>query len=234
MKRVRELARVAACVVFACVFASADPAQARPPSAMSLSFAPFHGPGGRECAETLSGAASELGYDVRPYRGRSVPVSGSFGRLRRFLTGVDSPVVIHGFVRPEKLVLEAYRVKSRQLVGLVGMRTAGRCHMTPRGHALLDKWLSSIGFRRKGQEPLALGSRAGPVRSWSTTVPTPRLRDSGRGRARPRTRSPQSRAVAARLGRPQNFTKAWCRSMAIRLRSVAAGVFPCEEPGVGY
>lgn len=121
----------------------------------SAEVARFHGEGGEACAERVGAVLRSLtGTAVRLREG--LPTRGGFSAVDEALRSVSAEIVIHGFVRGDSLVLEAYARTQRRLIGVNKIRTAGRCGLTPRGKSALERWWSVLASRARGREPFAL------------------------------------------------------------------------------
>ncbi|MEL6189763.1 MAG: hypothetical protein AAFU79_34505, partial [Myxococcota bacterium] len=122
-------------------------------SGPSLRVADFHGSGGDTCSARVREIFAGFVPAVSPDPGLRLPTSGRFERLRRAVEREKVDVVVHGFVRPHKLVVEAYAAQGARLLGVNEVRTAGRCGLTPRGRRALERWWRLLAQRFQGWEP---------------------------------------------------------------------------------
>lgn len=150
------------------VFADAEPPR--------VTFPPLVGKDGSRCARQLSAEAKRSRVKVGNWLGPSLPATGGFKRVASMLTLVPFDLVIEGQVRENHVVLRAYRTRPSELVGLLAIRTGGRCQFDRPGLQLLDNWLNtSVLPRLAGGEPYMLKPTkkprlARPIPQTSTTT----------------------------------------------------------------
>lgn len=146
------------------------------PAPPHVAVAPFHGETGEACAERVAALlrrTATVDEELAP----KLPTRGRFAALRRALArgteaGVD--IHVHGFLRNDSIIVEAFGGTPLRLLGVTKVRTAGRCGFTPKGRTAVLRWWSLVAARARGREPFAMAYRKAPPRAEpSPPVPVP-------------------------------------------------------------
>lgn len=122
-----------------------------------VAVTPLEGAGGARCSRVLAEEARRLRIDVGEWLGPPLPATGPFKSLVDLLTLVPFDIVVYGRVKDDHLILEAYRTRPIKLLGLVAIRTPGRCKLDVQGNQLFAQWWAeTVVPRNLDSEPFAL------------------------------------------------------------------------------